>query len=81
MLRSLLENLGLNSVTTELELIPKNGNRLSKPTSPQTASVVDRDADQALGALNTSYFTSLVAAHTELGSSFNLAQFGIYTTA
>jgi methionine-rich copper-binding protein CopC len=31
-------------------------------------------------ALNTSYFTSLVAAHTELGSSFNLAQFGIYTT-
>ena len=32
---------------------------MSKPTSPQTASVVDRDADQALGALNTSYFTSL----------------------
>ena len=31
-------------------------------------------------ALNTSYFTSLVAAHTELGSSFNLAQFGVYTT-
>jgi len=29
-------------------------------------------------ALNTSYFTSLVAAHTELGSSFNLAQFGVY---
>jgi len=32
-------------------------------------------------ALNTSYFTSLVAAHPELGSSFNLAQFGVYTTA
>jgi len=32
-------------------------------------------------ALTTSYFTTLVSAHTELGSSFNLAQFGIYTTA
>ena len=29
-------------------------------------------------ALNTSYFTALVAAHSELGSSFNLAQFGVY---
>ena len=29
-------------------------------------------------ALNTSYFTSLVAAHTELVPGFNLAQFGIY---
>jgi hypothetical protein len=32
-------------------------------------------------ALTTSYFSTLVSAHTELGSGFNLAQFGIYTTA
>jgi Ca2+-binding RTX toxin-like protein len=32
-------------------------------------------------ALTTSYFTTLVSAHTEMGSGFNLAQFGIYTTA
>ena len=32
-------------------------------------------------ALTTSYFTTLVSAHTELGSSFNAAQFGVYTTS
>ena len=31
-------------------------------------------------ALGSSYFTALVSAHTELGSGFNLAQFGVYTT-
>ena len=29
-------------------------------------------------ALTTSYFSTLVGAHTELGLSFNAAQFGIY---
>jgi hypothetical protein len=32
-------------------------------------------------ALGTSYFSTLVSAHTDLGSGFNLAQFGIYTAS